>query len=843
MIKESPCGTEPYDMNYGVGYRVGHDDFSPYERVNRLRKVFLDREFDIDIQRARLVTQAYKEHPDLSAAGKAAYALKNILEKTNIQIYDDELIVGEIAAPAKAAPIYPEFSVEWIIDELKHHPFDQREHDKFYIKEEDKEELLEILEFWRGNTIADSVEAAMDEEHKKGSEMGKRVFMTNLYHFGGIGHFVMDYEKLLRVGFGGLTEEARENLAKLERENADGKLHDGEYEKKKDFYEAMILELEAASHYVRRFVPLALEKSIKERDPQRKTELLQIAENCRQIAKGPANTMWQAIQLWHFATTITLIESNGHSVSYGRMDQWLYPYYERDMENHEISKDFAQELLECAYVKMGNPSKLKDRMTVRVRNGRGWGGESLTIGGVDRDGNDATNDLTYMMLEASVHTRMMNPWVCVRMHKDTPRELRVKAVECIRAGYGHPKLFNDEAAIAAMRRKGMSLEEARDYEVVGCVEPDLAGREYGLHDAAYMNIAKVLELSLNGGRCVGCGSSCPRYAQCAGAGQTLGPDTGNLADFRSMDEVLESFDKQMSYWTGLMCDNINLIEQVHKELKPLPYASAFFEGCMRQGKDLGDGGADYNFTGPQASGIGTCADALTAIKQLVFDEKKYTGKELLQAMEDNWEGHEVLYALVNGSKVHHYGNDDDYADDLFKEVFNCYCRNVSGRKNPRGGTFCPGVYTVNANVGLGMDLAASLDGRKAGEPLSDNMGPVHTEMASHDISGPTAIANSVSKADHSLATNGTLLNWKFPPECVAGVEGRENLVSFIDTYFSKKAMHCQFNIMSSDMMRAAMEKPEDYKDMLVRVAGYSAYFVELGKPLQMDLIHRTELSF
>ncbi len=844
MSKKHPCGTEPYDMNYGVGYRVGHDDFSPYERVNRLRSVFLDRKFNIDIQRARLVTQAYQEHPDASPKMKTAYALKNILENVEIQIYDDELIVGELAAPAKAAPIYPEFSVEWIIDELLHHPFDQREHDKFYITEEDREELLGLLEFWRGKTVADAVEAAMDEEHRKGSEMGKRVYMTNLYHFGGIGHFVMDYEKLLRVGYQGLIAEAKENLAAARREaEASGQLESPEYLEKKEFYEAMEMELQASCDYIKRFVPLALLQSVEEQDPKRKMELLQIAENCRQIAGGPAATMWQAIQLWHFATTITLIESNGHSVSYGRMDQWLYPYYEQDIENHEISKEFAQELLECAYVKMGNPSKLKDRMTVRVRNGRGWGGESLTIGGVNENGNDVTNDLTFMMLEASVHTRMMNPWLCVRMHKGTPRELRVKAVECIRAGYGHPKLFNDDAAIEAMRRKGMSLEEARNYEVVGCVEPDLAGQEYGLHDAAYMNLAKVLELALNGGRCIGCGSGCPRYAQCAGAGKSLGPDTGRLTECKSMEEVLASFDRQVNYWTGLMCEGINLIDEAHRKLKPIPYASAFFEGCMQQGKDLGEGGARYNFTGPQASGIGTCADALSTIKQLVFDEKKYTGEELMQAIADNWEGHDVLYALVNSGKVHHYGNDDDYADELFQEVFNCYCRNVSNRKNPRGGTFCPGVYTVNANVSLGMDLAASLDGRKAGEPLSDNMGPVHTQMASHDISGPTAIANSVTKVDHSLATNGTLLNWKFPPECVAGEEGRENLVGFIGAYFSKKAMHCQFNIMSSEMMRAAMKKPEDYKDMLVRVAGYSAYFVELGKPLQMDLIHRTELSF
>lgn len=836
MMAKKPIGIEAFDKHYGIGYKVGHDGFSPYQRVNKLRKTFLDRKFNIDIQRARLITQTYKENPNLSPKLKTAYALKNILEHVEIDLYEDELLAGELAAPAKAAPIYPEFSAEWIIDELRNHPFDQRAHDKFYITEEDKEELLELLEFWRGRTVADAVEANLTEDQKKGSEMGKKVYMTNLYHFGGVGHFVMDYEKLLKAGYQGLIAEAKTYFEALDSA-------DSEYTEKKEFYEAMLIELNAACDYINRYAALAQERSRQEENPVRKAELEQIAANCRQIAGGPAKTMWQALQLWHFATTITLIESNGHSVSYGRMDQWLYPYYQSDMENHVITKEFAQELLECAYVKMGNPSKLKDRMTVEVRNGRGWGGESLTIGGVDEDGNDVTNDLTFMLLEASVHTRMMNPWVCVRMHQNTPYELRVKTVECIRAGYGHPKIFNDEVAVKAMQRKGMSLSQARNYAVVGCVEPDLPGQEYGYHDAAYINIAKVMELALNGGRCIDCSERCPRYQECAGAGRKLGPDTGSLQSFQSMEEVLDSFHRQMQFWTDQMCSGLNLIDNIQRERKPLPYASAFFDGCIEKGKDLGEGGANYNFTGPQASGIGTCADILSTIKQLVFDEKRYTGEELLQAVKDNWEGHDVLYALVNSSKVHHYGNDDDYADDLFKEVFECYCQNITGRKNPRGGYFCPGVYTVNANVGLGLGLGASLDGRKSGEPISDNMGPVHTHAASHDISGPTAIANSVTKADHSLATNGTLLNWKFPPECVAGVEGRENLVGFIGTYLEKGGMHCQFNIMSNEMMKAAMENPDDYKDMLVRVAGYSAYFVELGKPLQMDLIRRTELAF
>lgn len=736
MVNAKPCGTENYDQNYGLGYQTGHDAFSPYARVNRLRSTFLETEFRVDIQRGRLITEVYRKYPDLPAKLRTACALEHILKNVEIDIYEDELIIGEIAAPAKAAPVYPEFSADWIVDELKNHPFEQREHDKFYITEEDRDELLEIAEFWQGKTVEDMVNAGLSEAEKAGSELGKKVYMTNLYHYGGIGHFVMDYETLLRIGYRGYLRRIEEKSRALDRD-------DPNYEEKAQLYEAMTISVKAAIGYIERYGNLAEEKAEKEADQRRKAELAQIARNCRQIAGGPAATMWQ-------------------------------------------------ELLECAYVKTGNPSKLKDRVTMSVRNGRGWGGESLTVGGVDEEGRDVTNDLTFMLLEASVHTRMMNPWLCVRMHENTPYELKVKAIECIRAGYGHPKLFNDRAAIEAMQAKGMSLAEARRYAVVGCVEPDLPGMEYGFHDAAYVNLARILELSLNSGKCVDCGKSCPRYEICAGAGQRLGPDTGSLEDFQNMEDVLESFRQQLHYWTDQMEKGLNQIDRAHRERKPLPYASLFFHNCIEDGKELGEGGARYNFTGPQASGIGTCADSLSAISQLVFDEKQCTGAQLLQALKDNWEGHEILYFRINSSHMHHYGNDDDYADRYFTEVFNAYCEAIEGRKNPRGGKFCPGVYTVNANVSLGLEMAASLDGRKRGEPLSDNMGPVHTDISSHDRNGPTAIANSVTKVNHSRATNGTLLNWKFSPECVAG---------------------------------------------------YSAYFVELSEPLQMDLVKRTELSF
>lgn len=824
MKHTTACGTQPFDQTYSLGYQVHHEDWSPFPRVNHLRQTFLDRPYDIDVERLRLVTESYKEHEAYPSKLKCAYAFENILLNTSIYIYDEDLILGEIAAPAKASPIYPEFSVNWIIDEILHSPFEERAHDQFYIRnDEDRKEIVELCRYWQGKTIDDRVNDGLEYDQTKGSEVGEKIFQTNLYHYAGAGHLAIDYANLMKVGYDGLIEKAKAGLARLSK-------RDPEYGDKRDFYNAIIIMHEAAKKYILRYATLADEMAETEKDAKRKEELLAMAENCRAIAGPAPKTFWQALQLFNFATTLIQIESNGHSISYGRMDQWLYPFYEADMKNGTITKEFALELLEVQYVKMNNPTKLKDKGTVAVRNGRGFGGESLTIGGVDRDGNDATNDLTMLMLEASAHTRMMNPWVCVRMHENTPYELKVKTVECIRAGYGHPKIFNDGPSIKGMMRKGMTLEEARDYCVVGCVELDLPGKEYGWHDAAYVNTPKMMEMVINGGRSLN-------------TGVQLGPDTGSLETYQSFDEVLESVDKQFEYWTDQMCSSLNIIDKIHRELKPIPYCSSFYEDCMESGKDLTEGGAKYNGTGPQASGMATCADSLATIKQLVFDEKKYTGAELLQAVKDNWKGHEKLYALVNSSKVHHYGNDDDYADELFKYMFECYCRHITGRDNVRGGKFSPGVYSVNANVAMGLNTNASLDGRKAKEPISDNMGPVHTDGGSHDVSGPTAIANSLTKVDHSLATNGTLMNLKFPQEAVAGVEGRDNLVNFIDEYLAKQAMHVQFNIMSAATMRAAQKKPEDYKDMLVRVAGYSAYFVELGKPLQKDLIQRTELHF
>ncbi len=838
-MNKKPMGILPYDFKFQAGYHKDgfskrEEGFSIFPRTNKLRKEFLDGEFRIDAQRALLLTEAYKMYADDPIIIKRAKALNHILSNIDVYIYEDELVAGTFGAPNKHANVYPEFSYGWIVDEMDNFPFEDREFDNYLISEETKEQLRSIADFWKGKTLEETISSKLSFDEQKGSNLGIGMYLLNLYHVGGIGHLVLNYDRLLEIGYGGYKKLLEERLATCETED------------EKNTIKALIIAVEGAITYIRRYAEAYEAKAATETDARLKSEYEIIAKNLKNVSTKPASNFWEAVQLTHMATMITHVESNGHSISTGRMDQYLYPYYEKSLESGEFTQEFMQEILESLFIKLGTPSKLRDKMTAVVNTGRTFGGESLTIGGVDIYGNDATTDLTFMVLDASAHTRMMVPWVCVRMHENTPKELKRKVVEVIKAGYGHPKVYNDQVAIPSHVRGGKTLEDARNYAVVGCVEPTIPGKESGWHDAAYMNIARIFEVAVNDGRCFQCGEHCPRYSICAGDGKKLGLSTGSLETFKSIEEVKTAFEKQSEYFINHMVNCINIMDDVHREMAPTPFTSIHFDNCITTAKDMSAGGCEYNNSGPQGSGIGTIADSMTAIDQLVFEQKICTGKELLDAVKMNWEGsnlNEKLYSLVNSSKIPHYGNDDDYADAFAAWAFDTYCANVETKKNRRGGKFQPGVYGVSANVAFGLISGSSIDGRKIGEPISDNMGPVHNALGSHDTEGPTAIVNSVTKINHGRASNGTLLNWKFNPTNVAGETGSENLMNIIDTYFEKKGMHSQFIIMSTDTMKAAMETPDKYKDMLVRVAGYSAYFVELSKPLQLDLIGRTELSF
>ncbi|WOO87573.1 pyruvate formate lyase family protein [Mollicutes bacterium LVI A0039] len=827
-MNTKPEGIIPFDYEFATGYTKDRKDgHSPIGRTNRLRNTFLDGEFRINSERALLVTEAYKMFEDEPIILKRAKVLKYLLENLTVYTYAEELIVGQAAAPNKHAAVFPEFSYDWVIEEMEHAPFEDREFDNMLIDDQTKEDLRSIADYWKGKTLMEKVVDQLDFDHKKASNLGNGLYFLNLYLFGGVGHYVLNYERLLADGYVG-------TIAKLDAKLATLTVDTDEY----NTILAMKITIEGAIAYANRYAEAYEALAANETDATVKAEQETIASNLRACAtRAPQNT-WEAMQLVHISTMILMVDSNGHSISYGRYDQYLYPFYENDMKNGTFTKEFVQEIIESAYIKMGTPTKLRDALTAFANTGRGFGGESLTVGGVKRDGSDATNDLTMMMIDATAHTRMMVPWTCVRFHENTPNELKVKAFSAIKSGCGHPKVFGDKAAIEAQVRAGKSLEEARDYAVVGCVEITSPGKEFGWHDAAYFNNVKVFELAMNDGRCM-----FPLEQSIVPAGERIGVASGDLSTFKSIEEAKEAYVMQLEYFTGLMADSLNVMDNAHRELVPTPFTSTFFDNCVETATDMTAGGCEFNHTGPQGSGIGTIADSLAVIDTLVFKEKTHTGEQLLNALRNNWEGDEKLFALVNSTKIPHFGNDDDYADEFAKFAFDSYCAAIEKHTNPRGGTYQPGVYGVSSNVIFGMLTGPTIDGRKCAEPISDNMGAVHTSGGSHDHQGPTAIANSVTKMDHARATNGTLLNWKFNPTSVSGKTGTENLITLQDTYFNQGGMHSQYNIMSSETMRDAFENPDNYRDMLVRVAGYSAYFVELSVPLQLDLIARTELSF
>lgn len=832
----TPLPVEPYDKDFGVGVSGMVENPSPFPRVNRLLKWTRARESSADSQRAKIVTEGYVKYAMLPQNIKWGLILRDIFTNVPINIWPEELIVGELAAEPCSAPIYPEFSIDWLCEEFSGNVMEARTNDRYVIPQQVKDDICGMQEFWHNKTVSEAFEASLTDREKQGSYLGKGVNRCGLYVYAGVGHVTANYPKLFAKGFGGIRRDIESEMAKLDTSRP-------EDAKKREFYQAELYAVEGASTYIRRYGELAAKMAGEEQNPTRRAELERISSNCLRVAEDTPRDFWEAIQLYHIATNMIIIETNGHSVTYGRFDKLFTPFYENDVKNGTLTRAQMQELIELFFIKMHQLRKIRDTFAITFSSGTIMGGTALDVGGVDEAGRDITSDVSYMVLDAHAHTRIPNPWMGVRLHKGTPEEFKTKVYNVIRIGTGEPKIFNDGPMIESMMNYGRTLEEARDYVGVGCVEPDTPGYEYGWHDSSSLNLTLLLHFAINHGRCMNCSSACPYYSGCAGAGGGLSIDTGSLEEFTSFDQVLESYDRQMEYWCDQLISTVNKIDLAQQRLKPLPYLSLLIDDCIAKGEDVSAGGARFNQSGPQAVGVGTTADGLTAIKQLVFDERMVSGGELLQALRDNWEGHEPLYMLVNSEHMHQYGNDDDYADDIARYLIACYCRHIEHRPTAHGGEFMPGVYSVTANVQHGECTPASPDGRTAGEPLSDCMGPVHTKRASHDRRGPTAVAKSVAKLDHARIGNGIILNWKFSPGSVSGDTGRENLMHLMDVYFDEGGMQSQFSIVGKETMICAQKKPEDYQDLLVRIAGYSAYFVDLSKELQDDLIGRTELSF
>ncbi len=829
------------------------------DRIRRLIDNLFAEMPQIETERAVLVTESYKATENLPVIKRRALAFRHILENLPITIREDELIVGSNTKKPRSCQLFLEYSYEWVEAELD--TVEKRSADPFYISEESKKILREVFPYWKGKTNYDLALSYMSDEAKRA--IRHNMFTTGNYFYNGIGHITVNYEKVLKIGFSGIIKEAAAEMDAC-------KVYMPEYSKKHEFLESVIICADAAIQYARRYSALALEMAQKCGDSRRKQELLWIAEACSNVPEKGASNFFEACQSFWFIQMLLQTESSGHSISPGRFDQYMYPFYRKDLDEGKIKPEFAQELLDCIWVKFNDLNKVRD-----AASAEGFAGyslfQNLCAGGQTKEGLDATNDLSYMCIQASMHTQLPAPSFSVRVWNGTPNEFMIKAVELTRTGVGLPAYYNDEVIIPAMMARGIPLEEARDYDIIGCVEPQVSAKTDGWHDAAFFNMLRPIEMVFSNG---------------IEDGEVASIQTGELPSFKTFDDFFDAYKKQMSYNIGLMVNSDNAIDVAHSERVPLPFQSSMVEDCIGRGKSIQEGGAVYNFTGPQGFGIANMTDALYAIRKLVYEDKKYTLCDFKAAMEANF-GEElspvaakkattaaVLELAKTGKNVTEaeietifdamlknptspedkakykklkadiealpkYGNDIPEVDLFAREVAYTYTKEVEKYKNPRGGQYQAGLYPVSANVPLGQQTGATPDARLAATPIADGVGP----CSGRDTKGPTAAANSVAKLDHAIASNGTLYNQKFHPSALSGMEGIQNFISYVRAFFDQKGMHMQFNVVSRETLLDAQAHPENYKNLVVRVAGYSALFTTLSRSLQDDIINRTEQGF
>lgn len=829
------------------------------DRIPKLVENLYAKMPEIESARAKLITESYKQTENEPIIIRRAKAFEHILENIPIVIRDLELIVGSTTLAPRGCQTYPEFSYEWL--EAEFDTVETRSADPFYISEQTKQEIKEADAYWKGKTTSELATAYMESETL--TAMEHNMFTPGNYFYNGVGHVTVKYWEVLDIGFAGIREKAEAELASIS-------YADGNYQKKSRLLQAMIISCNAAINYARRYAQLALDEAQKCTDEKRKLELLQIAQNCVNVPEKGATSFYEACQSFWFVQQLLQIESSGHSISPGRFDQYMYPYYKKDLDSGKLTREFAQELIDCIFVKLNDLNKCRDGASAE-----GFAGYSLfqnmIVGGQNSEGIDVTNDLSFMCIDASHHVFLPAPSLSIRVWNGTPHDLMIKAAELTRTGIGLPAYYNDEVIIPSLMSRGVTLEDARDYNIIGCVEPQKAGKTDGWHDAAFFNMCRPLELVFHNGK---------------DKGVQVGPQTGNVEDMDTFEKFYHAYKVQMEYMIKLLVNADNAIDMAHAERCPLPFLSSMIDDCMKSGKSVQEGGAVYNFTGPQGFGIANMADSLYAVKTLVYDEKKLSMKELKEALTTNY-GHglnqediavmtsevaqdmaaagqqvgpteiaAILQSVVaavespeakaNGDRilkmieeVPKFGNDDPEVDAFARDVAYTYTKPMLKYHNPRGGQFQAGLYPVSANVPLGAQTGATPDGRLAYQPVADGVSP----SAGKDVNGPTAAANSVSRLDHGIASNGTLFNQKFHPSALSGRRGLENFVGLIRSYFDQKGSHMQFNVVSRETLLDAQKHPEQYKHLVVRVAGYSALFTTLSKSLQDDIIRRTEQGF
>lgn len=840
-------------------YNYDSTEIPKSDRIPKLVENLYAKMPEIESARAILITESYRQTENEPMVIRRAKAFAHILENIPIVIRDLELIVGSTTIAPRGCQTYPEFSYEWL--EAEFDTVETRSADPFYISEKTKQELKEANAYWKGKTTSELATSYMEPETLLAME--HNIFTPGNYFYNGVGHVTVKYGEVLAIGFSGIKAKAQAELDKL-------CLADGDYQKKSRFLEAVMISCDAAIEYARRYARLALKEAEECTDPVRKRELLQIAQNCANVPEKGATGFYEACQSFWFVQQLLQIESSGHSISPGRFDQYMYPYYQKDMESGKITREFAQELMDCIWVKLNDLNKCRD-----AASAEGFAGyslfQNLIAGGQNEEGIDVTNDLSFMSIQASMHVFLPQPSLSVRVWNGTPHEFLIRAAELTRTGIGLPAYYNDEVIIPSLMSRGLTLQDARDYNIIGCVEPQKSGKTEGWHDAAFFNMCRPLELVFSNG---------------IDKGVRIGPATGNVEDMTTFEQFYDAYKKQMDYAIQLLVNADNAIDMAHAERCPLPFLSSMVDDCMKVGKTVQEGGAVYNFTGPQGFGVANMADSLYSVKTLVYDEKKITMGELKEALAINYGkglgaedvaamtakianelkeagktiGEKEVAAILNTvvaaseapevkangerilkliEEVPKFGNDIPEVDAFARDVAYTYTEPLQNYKNPRGGSFQAGLYPVSANVPLGAQTGATPDGRLAYQPVADGVSP----SAGKDVNGPTAAANSVSRLDHYIASNGTLFNQKFHPSALSGRNGLENFVGLIRSYFDQKGSHMQFNVVSRETLLDAQKHPEQYKHLVVRVAGYSALFTTLSKSLQDDIIRRTEQGF
>ena len=829
------------------------------QRIQRLIDHLYENMPVIEANRAGILTESYKATEDEPIIMRRAKAFYAICEKLPIIIRPDELIVGSNTIAPRGCQVFPEYSFSWLEDEFD--TVSTRSADPFYISEDTKKTLHEVFKYWKGKTTSELATAYMTDDTLLA--MKHNIFTPGNYFYNGIGHFTVKYEEVLAIGFEGIKAKAQTALDAID-------CTDPDYQKRSTFLEAVKISCDAAMLYAKRYALLALEEAKECSDPVRQRELLQIAENCARVPAKPAQSFYEACQSFWFVQELLQTESSGHSISPGRFDQYMYPYFKADLEAGKLTREQAQEYMDCIWVKLNDLNKCRD-----AASAEGFAGyslfQNLIAGGQNEEGMDVTNDLSFMCIEAAMHVPLPQPSLSVRVWNKTPHSFLIKAAKLTRTGIGLPAYYNDEVIIPSLMSRGVSLQDARTYNIIGCVEPQAHGKTDGWHDAAFFNMCRPLELVFSNGM---------------DGGEQVGPRTGEISDFATFDDFFNAYKEQMNYFIKLLVNADNSIDVAHAERCPLPFQSCMIDDCIGKGKSLQEGGAIYNFTGPQGFGIANVADSMLAIKQLVYDEKKLTLADFKDALDNNFghgfsiqkctevtenimrelleKGQSVsvedasrICQAVYQSSIDHadrarydeilkmiadvpkYGNDNEEADLLARDVAYTYTKPLENYRNPRGGIYQAGLYPVSANVPLGAQTGATPDGRLANTPVADGVGP----MQGRDVQGPTATANSVSMLDHMIASNGTLFNQKFHPSALTGQEGLEKFVALLRTFFENKGMHMQFNVVSVETLLDAQKHPEKYRSLVVRVAGYSAHFTTLSKSLQDDIIKRTMQMF